>query len=1463
MFEKPKNLLFEAQLLKLLSVFFFLIKFSMVQGQATFTATSSGTWGNAATWTISGTDDDAPTNIPDGDDDVIIPAGITVSLSTTQTCNDLVINFGGILLFNGNAFSLSNSGSSYIDRVGGILLNISVPGGNGQWNASANWLGSAPNGTDHVFIASQMNSNVPNTLSGKITISSEGRLENKDIDISDANDSLLVDGTLNTTTNNLDFLSSKVILGNGVISSAGTINLNSNTLTVAAASGLQIQSTVEGGGGAATIVNNGQLTFASGIQNTSFTNEAGAYVAFQHSNLSTGFSLTASAAGNTVEYGFTNAATSVINTTYHHLTLSTSYGNTIGSSVDINGDLKINAATTINSGLTLNIGGDWIHTLGSVASLGATVVFDGSGDQVLSSTPLSTVVFDQLTISKASGSLNSSENIQVNTALNMSLGDIRLNGTKLTLGTGTGAAGTLTHSAGFITGRYEKWVGSTGAYKFPLGNNGFSRILDINITTASSFGSLSAEFMSTTPGTSGLAYGVDINGVIMHNTFSEGYWQLTPANTFSASTYNITAEAGGFSSFEFDTNDDARLLIRTATNWVDGGQSSSSAVAAASPKTVTGNNFTTTLSATLDLAVGSAMDCQVVDAAPVSGESSVCSGNVKTYYVMQAAFLGTSDFKWVVSGGGLITGYKHISGEVFTAITPSTAYEGSDIKYIEVTWPLTGTASALVSVREKAAGCGYGAASTLSVNVGSVPPSAISGRTLVAEGAEGITYTLEGATSGYTFDWSVTNGSIIGSNSGTDLSSITVNWGYVTGEQTISVTASGGGCMTANPVTLAVDIYNVINSTKTGNWGTGSNWEGSSRPAETESARVLSGHNISLTANRTIKNLIIASGGTLSLAGNTLTVTGDIEVYGTISSTAGGRIVMSGANSNIIGTSSAITAGIELQSSNTIYGGSTLGVTGNVSLTAGASVVNNGSFTLSGNLTGASAASTWTNAQGTAASPTLLSVGGSLLSTGTLQAGALYNTVAYTGTGTAVKTPGGSTYLHLTISNNRNTSSALVVKGNLTVSGTVDFGGSITLSGTVAQLVDLTGGTITTSSASGFPSLLVNNAASITLSSNLIIYNGGTLTLTSGIVNTGTYTLSLPNSAVGAVSGGSAGSYINGTLQRQVPAGSINEYFFPVGTAAVYAPVDILESNAATTFAVKYYYALPPNNRTVDAGDGISISGNSYASFVEYWDITTTASARPRLYWMDAARSAIVDISTGADQDLYIAHYDGTDWDFLPTDIHDNGDGTGYITSSVLTAFSPIAPASKEGNSPLPVKIVSFMATDEEQKVRMNWQTTSEKPATTFVIERSADGNHYTTVGKLDGKGMGEHHYSFADNHPIEGLNYYRLRYEHPDMHTGYSQVVLQAFASQNNSSVKIYPNRVKDSFTLDLGSTVLQEVTLLLYDQTGKEIMRQSLQPVATSFKHFLDDDLSAGVYILNILINGREPQSVRLIKE
>jgi Lysophospholipase L1 and related esterases len=183
--------------------------------------------------------------------------------------------------------------------------------------------------------------------------------------------------------------------------------------------------------------------------------------------------------------------------------------------------------------------------------------------------------------------------------------------------------------------------------------------------------------------------------------------------------------------------------------------------------------------------------------------------------------------------------------------------------------------------------------------------------------------------------------------------------------------------------------------------------------------------------------------------------------------------------------------------------------------------------------------------------------------------------------------------------------------------------------------------------------------------------------------------------------------------------------------------------------------------------------------------------------------------------------------------------------------------------APLPVEIRNFSGALQNGQVLLKWSSFEEEPFTTYHIQRSSDGLHFETLGKIDAAGApGEKKDSYTDKNPVGGANFYRLFIEQPSGNT-YSKVIsvrielpsmvvkriYSAVGSQNITVEIISPKANNARFDI-IGSNgaLIKSFTRSLYRQSNTINL-----PVGT---------LPSGSYYLRITSPGRKPVTQTFVK-
>lgn len=177
-----------------------------------------------------------------------------------------------------------------------------------------------------------------------------------------------------------------------------------------------------------------------------------------------------------------------------------------------------------------------------------------------------------------------------------------------------------------------------------------------------------------------------------------------------------------------------------------------------------------------------------------------------------------------------------------------------------------------------------------------------------------------------------------------------------------------------------------------------------------------------------------------------------------------------------------------------------------------------------------------------------------------------------------------------------------------------------------------------------------------------------------------------------------------------------------------------------------------------------------------------------------------------------------------------------------------------EAISSLPVELIAFDSKKlNDKEVELNWSTASEQNNDYFTVEKSRDGEHWTTLETIEGVGTTSETSNYTVVDPaVSGLTYYRL------IQTDFDGTTeeLKTIAVKGTKAVELsaYPNPAVETINLEgvENPASLRLINAMGGDQTG------SITVNTTSDGIQLDiSNLQRGVYFIIV-----EGERVRIIK-
>lgn len=181
-----------------------------------------------------------------------------------------------------------------------------------------------------------------------------------------------------------------------------------------------------------------------------------------------------------------------------------------------------------------------------------------------------------------------------------------------------------------------------------------------------------------------------------------------------------------------------------------------------------------------------------------------------------------------------------------------------------------------------------------------------------------------------------------------------------------------------------------------------------------------------------------------------------------------------------------------------------------------------------------------------------------------------------------------------------------------------------------------------------------------------------------------------------------------------------------------------------------------------------------------------------------------------------------------------------------------------EGTVVLPINLISFAAEEINQLIHLHWRTSTEVNNDYMAIERSSDGRTFEEIGRVQGRGTTqiEQSYSFVDEWPLPGINYYRLRQVDFDGRYEYHETVAVDFSDKTTGKLLVYPTQVDSHLKIVADSEMNKDAQVQVLSADGK-IWKTTHWLEKSTLMELSVDKLPAGSYWLRVLDGERVDQA------
>ena len=178
----------------------------------------------------------------------------------------------------------------------------------------------------------------------------------------------------------------------------------------------------------------------------------------------------------------------------------------------------------------------------------------------------------------------------------------------------------------------------------------------------------------------------------------------------------------------------------------------------------------------------------------------------------------------------------------------------------------------------------------------------------------------------------------------------------------------------------------------------------------------------------------------------------------------------------------------------------------------------------------------------------------------------------------------------------------------------------------------------------------------------------------------------------------------------------------------------------------------------------------------------------------------------------------------------------------------------------LPVSWENFSVNLQSNKsVSINWEVSQQINNKGFYIERSNDGSNWSELDFIanSGTNTGSVKYSFADNNPYNGKNYYRIQQVDMNGATSYSDIKAVEIGNSENR-ISVWPNPAKDIMKINNNDGTY--ITARIYNQSGSLISENKLH---ADINEINVSSLSFGAYIICLRKANGENYNAKIIKD
>ena len=167
-------------------------------------------------------------------------------------------------------------------------------------------------------------------------------------------------------------------------------------------------------------------------------------------------------------------------------------------------------------------------------------------------------------------------------------------------------------------------------------------------------------------------------------------------------------------------------------------------------------------------------------------------------------------------------------------------------------------------------------------------------------------------------------------------------------------------------------------------------------------------------------------------------------------------------------------------------------------------------------------------------------------------------------------------------------------------------------------------------------------------------------------------------------------------------------------------------------------------------------------------------------------------------------------------------------------------------------KTFSFEVSASEDRAKLQWVTNTGYKTDYFEIERLNANGSFDILSRQNAYATKDmQYYTFTDNDPFDGDNFYRINTIYQNGPPQYSDIKKVHFSK--NEGLNIFPNPADEFINVDLRHYEGKKISLFVYNSVGLLVKKQTIEKVSAAPQQIDTQEFSVGSYLLRVQSEGK----------